>query len=284
MIQLVNPMRAVGGGPWLVLAECPARRHNTGHAARGYKGAPKCICPRGVWLRKQEHRGYESRRRALRGEGGERLTRRSPSPLPGRGPWRVLAECPALLHNSVRSVTKGRPEHRCICPRGLALLELEKQRSTQRRIAYRDLSAESIDRQREGKRLKRMGITPESKGGPRWEPEKAVMRAQYFANTMGALIPSMPAAACKTTFGIKLSDRAYSGEAGGEGEMKLLCGRCPERLACATWVLADERLPGEWGGVYGGMSVGDRRKIAAAKSVHRGIRAENKQSESETAV
>lgn len=284
MIQLVNPMRSVGGGPWRVLAECPARRHNTGHAARGYKGAPKCICPRGVWLRKQERTKYQPRRNAFKRLDGPSLPRRVTSQLPGGGPWHILAECPALLHNSVRSVTKGALQHRCVCPRGLALLELEKRRRSEHRLIYREVDDAAAEEQLKRRRLKRMGITPEKKTGPRWEPDKAVMRAQYFANTMGALIPSMPAAACKTTFGIKLSDRAYSGEAGSEGEMKLLCGRCPERIACATWVLADERLPGEWGGVYGGMSVGDRRKIAAAKSVHRGIKTENRQSESETAA
>lgn len=47
------PLLDIGNGPWLVLENCPAERHNTYAAARGYArgiSVPgvKCICPRGL--------------------------------------------------------------------------------------------------------------------------------------------------------------------------------------------------------------------------------------------
>jgi hypothetical protein len=75
----------------------------------------------------------------------------------------------------------------------------------------------------------------------------------------------MPAAACKTELGAKLADAAYEGRANAEINMKRLCGMCADKEVCAAWVLgrdgyAGERIPGEWGGVYGGMSVTDRKR------------------------
>lgn len=46
-----------GGGPWRILDECPADRHNTLYAAvkggRRGPGNARCICPRALW-RKQD--------------------------------------------------------------------------------------------------------------------------------------------------------------------------------------------------------------------------------------
>lgn len=75
----LGPLAVIGGGPWLVLDECPAARHNTLYAAvKGGKrggGHPRCICPRAVWRklnnydqRRDEHARWYQKHKAERAE------------------------------------------------------------------------------------------------------------------------------------------------------------------------------------------------------------------------
>jgi hypothetical protein len=75
----------LGGGPWLVLDECPADRHNTLSASKGrfctsrgrsVSGRPKCICPRARWWLAREN---EQRRRSEQERGVNRNNIRVPS-------------------------------------------------------------------------------------------------------------------------------------------------------------------------------------------------------------
>lgn len=58
------PLADIGNGPWRVLADCPAPRHNTYAAARGWaRGNPdgvRCICPRALACVEE----YNKKRRA----------------------------------------------------------------------------------------------------------------------------------------------------------------------------------------------------------------------------
>lgn len=85
-IENLNGGPLPGGGPWLILENCPASRHNTLYAAvkGGRKGGghPRCICPRALF-RKQEdldsrrvyHHDSYLRRRAAKAARGEKITR-----------------------------------------------------------------------------------------------------------------------------------------------------------------------------------------------------------------
>jgi hypothetical protein len=75
----------LGGGPWLVLQDCPAPRHNTLSAAKGrycisrgksVSGCPKCVCPRAAWWLTREN---EQRRTSERERGVNRNNIRVPS-------------------------------------------------------------------------------------------------------------------------------------------------------------------------------------------------------------
>lgn len=69
-----------GGGPWLILDDCPAMYHNTGNAAKkGVAGHGRCICPRALvrWQRCKElaiisrtRRGERKATPQERGKGG----------------------------------------------------------------------------------------------------------------------------------------------------------------------------------------------------------------------
>jgi Transcription factor WhiB len=54
-----------GGGPWAVLADCPAKYHNTLNAARRAAHGGKCVCPGGAAMIERE-RVYQSGRPARR--------------------------------------------------------------------------------------------------------------------------------------------------------------------------------------------------------------------------
>lgn len=72
------PLQIVGGGPWMVLPNCPAPRHNTLTAGRGRMSAgrrhtevigEKCICPHALELvEATNEKARQKRRRRRRGE------------------------------------------------------------------------------------------------------------------------------------------------------------------------------------------------------------------------
>lgn len=79
----------LGGGPWMVLPDCPAPRHNTLSAAKGRycmrrgrysSGLPKCICPRGLEMRRMESVQRRDNKKALQ-EAARREELRVPTYL-----------------------------------------------------------------------------------------------------------------------------------------------------------------------------------------------------------
>ena len=57
-----------GGGPWLVLPNCPAKNHNTLRASRGNlaRNVYPCICPRGRFLFAEEAKRRRAKSVAMR--------------------------------------------------------------------------------------------------------------------------------------------------------------------------------------------------------------------------
>lgn len=81
-----------GGGPWLILADCPSRLHNTANAARGQgKGKPKCRCPHAL-VSVAEKRAVE--RAAARKKGAERVNLRKLTPIFLRNSLTRMPELP----------------------------------------------------------------------------------------------------------------------------------------------------------------------------------------------
>lgn len=152
-------------------------------------------------------------------------------PLPGNGPWRILAECPAMLHNTVRAATRGAREHRCICPRALALAEIDRDD----RLSRKNSS---------GRKL-----TP---------------AASYLNNVAEAASwPDLKGGLCQTAGGRRIVD-AYASEVkvtGAAMAHRRMCSTCPVQRKCGIGVLKAEQPPGAWGGMYAGMSAADRKKV-----------------------
>lgn len=156
--------------------------------------------------------------------------------LPGKGPWRILEECPAKFHNTTsaaRDFSHGRPRTRCVCPRAAALHK-----------AWRDaLSARSAAQK--GSRVRGISL-------PRVTPERTLGR-----------VPDLSAGLCRSESGRKIMEGGLVEQLtlGAERRRvlaKQLCERCPLLAECRAWVLRDERPVGSWGGVYGGLDPWNR--------------------------
>lgn len=178
------------------------------------------------------------------------LRRKHPLRDIGDGPWKVLSYCDAQLHNSLRAARGQRVPggERCICPQARALL------------------AEHAARQAEVRKARRMGLpvsdlrkTPRPRRGHAARQEKMQTISAYFTNIAdGAEMPDLTGAACRTPLALVLFDAAHEGRL--IGEAKNVCYPCPVRTACLAWVTGAEKPAGAWGGVYGGLSVTDRKK------------------------
>jgi transcription factor WhiB len=152
------------------------------------------------------------------------------SPLPGRGPWRILADCPAPAHNTEEAATSC-TQPRCVCPRALDI----KEHVAERKRAFRMSAA-------------RKGRQPGSTNTP-----------PYWLNvrTGHAAVPDLADGACRTPAGLAVLDR------GGNAAARQLCATCPfaTKYKCANWALSEELPAGSWGGVYGGMTPLERKKL-----------------------
>lgn len=160
-------------------------------------------------------------------------------PLPGGGPWLILAECPAQGHNTQRAAegykNGKRSADKCVCPRAVAL--------------YAHMLVERRDRQRvEWHRRK------PAKAEPRSAPQYAQTVKQNVA------VPDLRKGLCRTQAGMRLMDAASKSRASGRRKEALeMCLNCPVMIECGQWVTQAEDPPGSWGGIYGGMTTGDRR-------------------------
>lgn len=153
-----------------------------------------------------------------------------PGPLDGGGPWRVLPECEATRHNTVRAADGRNTEIRCICPRAL---DVFRERADKRNRV----------RKREGR-------------PPRAEKQSGIVKVEQRA-------PDLSTGTCTKPRFREVMDDAI----GTVLESKLqvardVCSYCPVEQACKTWVIGQEKPAGSWGGVWGGLSVRERRNMA----------------------
>lgn len=241
-----------GNGPWRVLDDCPAIRHNTLGSARG-RGTKPCICPRALALIERERertRQWNIRRRDERGLPSTVGLGRGRSTIPRwllLGPWMVLEECPAASHNTLYAARGGRyrAQGNCVCPRSLALLT--KYRKDMDRSEQRKRRLEG-----EARRKKRLS-KPVVSDSPDWR--KALCRQDVATADLGF----------NTDFTKQgVADRAAA---------KALCLLCPILLECREWIVRTEGdAPGSLGGVYGGMDPWNRQGLELVRYGGRVVR------------
>lgn len=223
---------------------CAAPVHNTYRAAMRPKGHPlHCSCSKAQEMRKRELvRRCEVRleRRMQKERGGAAMASTKVYVLPGGGPWRILAHCPALLHNTQRAALSGPIVHRCVCPRGLEMKE-------------RYNAQKNASRARQRKEENR---------------EKGNTASIYLRDVRRPANAPSIRGACHSTKGMKLADQVMRGSAAAREEHQIMCAACPALVACRKWVLEEELIPGNWGGVYGGLTVTDRKRIARERKKH----------------
>lgn len=164
--------------------------------------------------------------------------------LPGRGPWRILDECEAPKHNTLRAHAgrHGRDATRtirCYCPGSLALYANDIVR---RKVAkYR----------------------------PRPRP---IIVSETVPHAMR--VPDLSAAPCRTARGaelVKLWQRST-----GTGQQRVgravswMCNRrCPVRERCELFTQVNEYPAGSWGGIYAGRNPAERKADAVRRSAVR---------------
>lgn len=158
----------------------------------------------------------------------------------GGGPWRVLPNCPAFKHNTLKSArgmvmcgNERSKEGACICPRACFLLkEFRKQEKAR-----------------------------ETKKGNGFV-YRSIETAHYMNNTATDFPPpDLTLGACKSLLGRRLTDKVIAGHKGADDLFKnTLCfAGCPVLMQCRAWVRRDEKPVGDWLGVYGGLSQSERR-------------------------
>lgn len=182
----------------------------------------------------------------------------------GDGPWRILPECPAISGHNTMQAARGRAgqnnrktEPSCICPRARQL----------------------HDEYRNFENAKRRGEQPRSLRRERRAKVKSDMAEQanrvpsYISNVKPRStgdIADLSRGRCHTEAdGAWQMDRVIEGiDGAAQRARQELCGRCPVREACLEMALAHEAPAGAWGGLYGGLLPGERRRAA---EVRRGL-------------
>lgn len=233
-----------GGGPWRILDECPADRHNTTYAARGYRnvdgkmlsGETKCVCPRSQQL--MELHAAQSR------ESQARYYEKVGPGLPRwwTGPWRILDECKASGHNVLARALGSRGHATCTCPRALLLLADYRNVDNQKKREQR-----AADRARK-KKQRQIRITP---------------RTSHEVHLFEG--PDFSQGACRNA--VSVFDRAMGGAMVARREAKLICTvHCAIQASCLAYAVREEGdKPGSLGGVYGGQDPRDRFEAHAAR-------------------
>lgn len=260
-------MRQLGNGPWRISEDCEAAQHNNLRAARGDARSGSlipCICPHAMDLRIEHQRNQQARRQAIRdGESGvdvdrskqqmEARRRKSPMLEIGHGPWALDPNCPTELHNTLRAarghvIVNGKyTREKCICPRAKDLYAQYRAQQVQRNHTIR-LGGQVEDHRRSDLR------------------QSASSRMAPIAVVLAGM-PDLSAGRC---VGIEDAQRIFDAAAASTDDdgakidrAKSICSACPmaTRQACAEWALKGERTPGDWGGVYGGLSPRDRIQL-----------------------
>jgi Transcription factor WhiB len=154
--------------------------------------------------------------------------------LPGGGPWRILEDCPARLHNTGNAPsTRRQGALACICPHGVQVYETRKK----------------ID------------------NAHKWEQQRPLPR--YLRN-MSIRAVWLPGALCTTTGGRTLMDALAEQSEGAAAAVKKMCETCPALAQCASWILEAEQPGGSWGGYYAGMTRAERYERWKEKEAERG--------------
>lgn len=169
----------------------------------------------------------------------------------GRGPWRILAECPAKLHNTVRAVRGASTGGvRCICPRGI------------------DLWQADLKRERERKQALKHGISPKPHTR-KVNTLKSGVLPSYLTNIgQNVRPPEMPTGEripCRWPSNRAVVDRAIAATRGpAVRAAQALCEQCPiaSKQECLRWITDAEEPAGSWGGVYAGLTAADRKRAA----------------------
>jgi hypothetical protein len=170
------------------------------------------------------------------------------SSLPGGGPWRILPECPSLLHNSTNSATSGPSEMRCVCPRALALKKV--------RNARRCAASDQTRAQRRAKGEPTRGYRPVAP-----KPTPGFALSEPFEPS------DIRFGACANERGQAMMDRLLGAKGGERGPLtrlmkETMCSRCPARAMRACLQIGiDTRSPG----VYGGLSESELGQLIAAR-------------------
>lgn len=227
-----------GGGPWMVLEDCPALRHCTNSAARSkeQRGSAPCVCPRALYLREQDLQRQRAAARVRRIEAGQPAEpsgsgRAAVPQWFQHGPWRISPLCNASGHNNV-SWARGTGGKKCTCPRALYILE--KYKESRRKIERAERATTRSMRTRV--------VPPKKMQEPDWQK-----------------------AACRTN--VRIAERGFNEDVSRRGiadrqAAKDLCTECPAALfaQCKTWIKFKEgHRPGELGGVYAGMDKWNRQ-------------------------
>lgn len=192
-------------------AECRnCERPRREHKGRRYDGA----CPGAKW-------GDAMR---FRSSAPPRPRAGWPSRLPGGGPWRILADCPARLHNSQRAA-EARGSVRCVCPRAAAIWDARS------------------DQRKERKRARGVIL--------------------QLSSATEIRMPDLSAGACRTPWGQKRHEKGFSDQVTVPSELarreaKKICRACPVLAACRSYTLAAESPAGSWGGIWGGLDPWNR--------------------------
>ncbi len=164
--------------------------------------------------------------------------------LPGLGPWRILADCPATGHNTYRAARDLKPM--CVCPRAAAIREEENEKRRQR-------------------------YALDEKGRPR-PPliDRNNKLPGYFTNVAVPQRdwPDFRRGLCRTARGALIVDAYLNRNASAPLKKRVtedhqeMCLQCPLMIKCAEWIMKAEKTAGSWGGIYGGLTPLQREKAA----------------------
>lgn len=222
----------------IISPDCMSRVHNTLNAAYSKRGRPRCTCPHSLELLGKERERQRARNKENRkARGQEADIKRGEARVPRwqreAGHWPIDPACPARGHNTVSWARGGHSgkEAKCICPHAQEAYAdyLEVRRAAERDRKYRNAPTEP-------------------KALPPMDWSRGI---------------------CHRPENVEIADGGFDERVSWSGvtaraNAKALCAACPLLAECAVWVKEAEEVPGQLGGVYGGMDMWDRRGTPAA--------------------
>lgn len=187
--------------------------------------------------------------------------RRPADAMPGNGPWKIIDSCESHIHNTLWAARRTNGT-RCTCPHAVAITrargENEKARKLSRKANTEPARQTDYSAAHRAEcRIKRAEqLALEKDARDRTESRSVVRRVRE------APIPHFTGnIPCVTKAGRAVFNKAVDnpGTPRFTEPAQALCARCPLLAECRNWVTSAEIEPGAWGGVFGGMTVKDRR-------------------------